>query len=177
MKKKKNIFLVGPMGAGKSTIGRFLAKQLNMKFYDSDIEIERKAGANIDWIFDVEGESKFRIREEKMINKLTNKFGVVLATGGGSILSLKSRNFLINRGFVIYLRTSIDEQLIRTNIDKNRPLLSNNINKNKKLLSQLFKIRDPLYRSISNFIVDTSNKKVKFILSKILSYISNLNFI
>jgi len=124
MAEKRNIFLIGPMGAGKSTIGKQLARRLNMDFYDSDDEIEKSTGANISWVFDVEGEKKFRVREEKVINTLVKKQGIVLATGGGSILSKKVRNKLSSRGIVVYLKTSIEKQIIRTSRDKNRPLLN-----------------------------------------------------
>ncbi|VFP81638.1 shikimate kinase AroK [Buchnera aphidicola] len=175
--KKKNIFLVGPMGAGKSTIGRYLSKLLNMRFYDSDIEIEKRTGVDIDWVFEVEGESEFRIREEKIINELTNKKGIILATGGGSILSSKSRDFLFSRGTVVYLRATVNEQLIRTKIGKKRPLLSINYNKNKKILHDLFQIRDPLYKNVSHIIVDTYNKKIKSIISDIIYHIRTSNLL
>ncbi len=108
MAEKRNIFLVGPMGAGKSTIGRQLAQELHLDFFDSDAEIERRTGADIAWVFDVEGEAGFRVREEKAIFDLTEKQGIVLATGGGSILSKEVRNRLSARGFVVYLETTID---------------------------------------------------------------------
>ena len=108
MAEKRNIFLVGPMGAGKSTIGRQLAQQLNMEFFDSDQEIERRTGADVGWVFDVEGEEGFRLREEKIINELTEKQGIVLATGGGSVKSRETRNRLSARGVVVYLETNIE---------------------------------------------------------------------
>ncbi len=123
MAEKRNIFLVGPMGAGKSTIGRQLAQQLNMEFFDSDQEIERRTGADVGWVFDVEGEAGFRDREEKIINELTEKQGIVLATGGGSVKSRETRNRLSARGVVVYLETTIEKQLARTQRDKKRPLL------------------------------------------------------
>ncbi|VTN12262.1 Shikimate kinase 1 [Raoultella terrigena] len=107
--RKRNIFLVGPMGAGKSTIGRQLAQQLNMEFYDSDQEIEKRTGADVGWVFDVEGEDGFRDREEKIINELTEKQGIVLATGGGSVKSRETRNRLSARGVVVYLETTIEK--------------------------------------------------------------------
>lgn len=119
MAEKRNIFLVGPMGAGKSTIGRQLAQQLNMEFFDSDQEIERRTGADVGWVFDVEGEEGFRDREEKVINELTEKQGIVLATGGGSVKSRETRNRLSARGVVVYLETTIEKQLARTQRDKN----------------------------------------------------------
>lgn len=118
MAEKRNIFLVGPMGAGKSTIGRQLAQQLNMEFYDSDQEIEKRTGADVGWVFDVEGEEGFRDREEKIINELTEKQGIVLATGGGSVKSRETRNCLSARGVVVYLETTIEKQLARTQRDK-----------------------------------------------------------
>ncbi len=121
MAEKRNIFLVGPMGAGKSTIGRQLAQQLNMEFFDSDQEIERRTGADVGWVFDVEGEAGFRDREEKIINELTEKQGIVLATGGGSVKSRETRNRLSARGVVVYLETTIEKQLARTQRDKNAP--------------------------------------------------------
>ena len=114
MAEKRNIFLVGPMGAGKSTIGRHLADELHLDFYDSDQEIERRTGADIAWIFDLEGEDGFRKREETVINDLTDKQGIVLATGGGSIVTKAVRNRLSARGIVVYLQTTIDKQVART---------------------------------------------------------------
>ncbi|VFP83837.1 shikimate kinase AroK [Buchnera aphidicola] len=168
--KKKNIFLIGPMGAGKSTIGRHLSRILNMKFYDSDFEIEKRTGVDIDWVFDVEGESEFRIREEKIINELTNKTGIILSTGGGSIISIKSRNFLTSRGIVVYLRTTVEEQLVRTRLDKKRPLLSDIHSENEKILKSLSKIRDPIYQNVSDFIIDTQNQSISLITSNIIRY-------
>ena len=123
MAEKRNIFLVGPMGAGKSTIGRHLADELHLEFFDSDQEIERRSGADITWIFDLEGEDGFRKREENVINDLTDKQGIVLATGGGSIMTKAVRNRLSARGIVVYLQTTIDKQVARTQRDKRRPLL------------------------------------------------------
>jgi shikimate kinase len=122
MAEKRNIFLVGPMGAGKSTIGRHLADELHLEFFDSDHEIERKTGADIAWIFDLEGEDGFRKRELETINELTDKQGIVLATGGGSIITPAVRNRLSARGIVVYLQTTIDKQVARTQRDKRRPL-------------------------------------------------------
>lgn len=109
MAEKRNIFLIGPMGAGKSTIGRHLAEQLHMEFFDSDHEIERRSGADIGWVFDVEGEEGFRIREEKVIGELSEQQGIVLATGGGAIKSRETRNKLSARGIVVYLETTIEK--------------------------------------------------------------------
>nr|WP_041750222.1 shikimate kinase AroK [Buchnera aphidicola] len=165
---KKNIFLIGPMGAGKSTIGRHLAKFLNMNFYDSDRVLEKKTGVNIGWIFDIEGELGFRNREQKVIDDLTKKSRVVLSTGGGSILSLNSRNFLITRGIVIYLKATVEQQLLRTKSDKTRPLLTNIYQSDKYILEKLAKERDPIYNRIANIIIDTNNYNINSIIYNIL---------
>ena len=123
MAEKRNIFLIGPMGAGKSTIGRELADRLHLEFFDSDQEIERRTGADIAWVFDLEGEEGFRKREEGVIEDLSEKQGIVLATGGGSVISLQVRNRLSARGIVVYLETTIDKQVARTQRDRRRPLL------------------------------------------------------
>jgi len=123
MAEKRNIFLVGPMGAGKSTIGRHIADQLHLEFVDSDQEIERRTGADIAWVFDLEGEEGFRLREEGVIGDLTEMQGIVLATGGGSVMSKEVRNKLSARGIVVYLETPIEKQVARTQRDKRRPLL------------------------------------------------------
>ena len=132
------------MGAGKSTIGRQIAQQLGMEFFDSDQEIEKRTGADIAWIFDLEGEDGFRAREEKVINELTEKQGVVLATGGGSVLSKETRNRLSARGIVVYLETTIEQQMARTHKDKRRPLLQGS-NTPRELYEELAGEREPLY--------------------------------
>lgn len=114
MAEKRNIFLIGPMGAGKSTIGKYLSEMLHMDLYDSDQEIERRTGADIAWVFDVEGEEGFRKREEQVISDLSELQGIVLATGGGAIKSSLTRNRLSARGIVVYLETPIEKQLART---------------------------------------------------------------
>ena len=124
MAEKRNIFLVGPMGAGKSTIGRELANKLHLEFYDSDQEIERRTGADISWVFDLEGEEGFRKREESVIDDLTEKQGIVLATGGGSVISSMVRNRLSARGIVVYLETTIDKQVARTQRDRRQPIIT-----------------------------------------------------
>lgn len=172
MAEKRNIFLVGPMGAGKSTIGRQLAQQLNMDFYDSDKEIERRTGADISWVFDVEGEECFRNREKNVIEELTKKQGIILATGGGSVLSQKNRNQLSSRGIVIYLETTIEKQLIRTSRDKNRPLLRGK-ESNKSILEKLALKRDPLYKKIADIIVRTDRFSTKSVTQKIINLLKN----
>ncbi|WP_225639685.1 shikimate kinase AroK [Candidatus Profftia sp. (ex Adelges kitamiensis)] len=165
MIEKCNIFLVGPMGAGKSTVGRQLAQQLNMDFFDSDQEIELRTGANISWVFDVEGEEGFRDREEKIIDDITRKKSIVLATGGGCIQSLNTRNRLSSRGVIVYLKTTINKQLIRTQHDKKRPLLQVGIP--RLVLEELAKLRNPLYEKIANITICTDNKSAKVIITHI----------
>ncbi|AKC60717.1 shikimate kinase AroK [Blochmannia endosymbiont of Camponotus (Colobopsis) obliquus] len=169
MVEKRNIFLIGPMGAGKSTIGRQLAQQLNMEFFDSDQEIERRTGADIGWVFDVEGEEGFRCREERIINELTDKQGIVLATGGGSVKSRDTRNRLSSRGIVVYLSTTIEKQLIRTQRDKKRPLLQIQGGPSMDILKTLAIERVPLYEEIADFIVQTDEQSAKMIVSKIIN--------
>ena len=172
MAEKRNIFLIGPMGAGKSTIGRQLAQMLGMEFMDSDSVIEERAGADIDWIFDVEGEAGFRKREERIINELTQGQGIVLSTGGGSILSKDNRNVLSARGIVIYLETTIDKQFERTQRDKKRPLLQND--EPRKTLEELAKIRNPLYEEIADITLQTDDQAAKLVATNIIEMIDNL---
>jgi len=174
MAEKRNIFLIGPMGAGKSTIGRQLAKKLSMEFYDSDQEIEKRSGVDISWIFDIEGEIGFRKREKKIISEIVSKNGVVLSTGGGSILSREIRNKLSSRGIVIYLETSIEQQLIRTKQDKKRPLLQKiDTSPIQVVLESLAISRNPLYQSTADITVQTHNKSVQatvFYIINLLNY-------
>ena len=161
MKYSANVFLVGPMGVGKTTIGRVLANLLGLEFFDSDREIESSTGADIPWIFDVEGESGFRVRETRMIEQLSNKQGIVLATGGGVVLTEENRQRLKNRGVVVYLRSSIKHQIERTSRDKNRPLLQSS-NPEKKIC-ELMKIRDPLYQEVADIIIETNRRNPRAI--------------
>ncbi|MGP1939374.1 MAG: shikimate kinase AroK [Arsenophonus sp. ET-DL9-MAG3] len=167
MVEKRNIFLIGPMGAGKSTIGRQLAQQLNMEFFDSDQEIERRTGADISWIFDLEGEKGFREREEKIINELTKKQGIILATGGGSIKSKETRNQLSARGIVVFLETTIEKQIIRTQRDKKRSLLRIN-QPLRDVLEKLAYERNPLYKEITDISIYTDNQSTKAIVNQII---------
>lgn len=168
MAEKRNIFLIGPMGAGKSTIGRQLSQQLSMEFYDSDQEIEKRTGADISWVFDVEGEQGFRDREKKIIDELTQLHGIILATGGGSILSRESRNHLSARGTVIYLKTTIEKQLLRTQRDRKRPLLQKDILTRRKTLENLAYERNPLYHEIADIVVNTDEKSAKIVSNRII---------
>ncbi|WP_011201127.1 shikimate kinase AroK [[Mannheimia] succiniciproducens] len=174
MAEKRNIFLVGPMGAGKSTIGRQLAQLLNMEFIDSDNEIEQRAGADISWIFDIEGEDGFRKREERIINELTQKQGIVLSTGGGAILSKETRNHLSARGIVIYLQTTVDKQFERTQRDKKRPLLQG-VEDVRKVLEDLAQVRNPLYEEVADITLPTDEQSAKLMASHIVELIDNFN--
>ncbi|MBO1518386.1 shikimate kinase AroK [Oceanisphaera pacifica] len=170
MAEKRNIFLVGPMGAGKSTIGKYLAQQLHMEFYDSDHEIERRTGADISWVFDVEGEEGFREREEKVINDLSELQGIVLATGGGSIKSKESRNRLSARGIVVYLETPVEKQLARVQKDKRRPLLQTEEDP-EQVLKRLAAERNELYQEIADYVVRTDEQGAKLVANHIVDLI------
>lgn len=172
MAEKRNIFLIGPMGAGKSTIGRQLAQMLGMEFIDSDAEIEQRAGADISWIFDVEGEAGFRKREERILNELTQGQGIVLSTGGGSILSKDNRNVLSARGIVVYLETTVDKQFERTQRDKKRPLLQSE--DPRQVLEDLAKVRNPLYEEIADITLQTDEQNAKVMATQIIDMMDNL---
>ncbi len=154
-----NVFLVGPMGVGKTTIGRVLADLLGLDFFDSDREIEASTGADIPWIFDVEGESGFRARETRMIEQLSNKKNIVLATGGGTVLSAENREWLKARGVIVYLRAPVSQQLERTSRDKTRPLLQTPNPEQK--IRKLMEIREPLYQELADLVVDTFRRNPK----------------
>jgi shikimate kinase len=164
-----NIFLVGPMGAGKSTIGKRLAHLLGADFLDSDREIERHTGANIPLIFELEGESGFRQRESQILNELTQRTNTVLATGGGSILLPQNQEMLKNRGKVVYLHTTVTQQLQRTRRDQNRPLLQTSNPEQK--LRELFDIRDPIYRQLATVIIDTDGRSIYSVCQEIIKYL------
>ena len=170
MKHPKNIFLVGPMGAGKSAVGRQLARSLHLKFVDSDDEIEKRTGVDISFIFDKEGESGFRKREAAVIDDLTKLDGVVLATGGGAVVDAESRNRLGGRGFVVYLYTSVDQQFARTSRGRERPLLENG--DRREILESLLSVRDPMYREIADLVVDTDGRKVHSVVKEVIEQIS-----
>ena len=149
------------MGAGKSTIGRELADKLHLEFFDSDQEIERRTGADIAWVFDLEGEEGFRLREETVIEDLSEKQGIVLATGGGSVISAQVRNRLSARGIVVYLETTIDKQVARTQRDRRRPLLQTD-EEPRTVLENLAVERNPLYEEIADVIVQTDDQSRTF---------------
>ncbi len=153
MPSPRRVFLVGPMGAGKTTIGKYLAEQLKLRFADTDSEIEARTGADIPWIFDVEGEDGFRDREQQVVTEMTEWDDVVLATGGGVVLRPQNRGALAGRGYVIYLYATVDEQVRRTRRDRKRPLLQKG--DPEQVLRALMAERDPLYREIADYIIET----------------------
>lgn len=169
MKHPKNIFLIGPMGAGKSVVGRYLARSLNLSFVDSDDEIELRTGVDIPFIFEKEGESGFRKREAIVIDDLSKRENIVLATGGGAIVENDSRSRLGARGFVVYLYTTVDQQVSRTSKGRERPLLENV--DPRTALEQLLLFRDPLYREIADIIVETDGRKVKSVVDEIVEQV------
>jgi shikimate kinase len=150
-----NIFLVGLMGAGKTSVGRLLAKRFSKTFYDCDQEIERRTGVKIPVIFEIEGEAGFRLREATVLRELAVLSDIVLATGGGAILHEDNRQALMQNGTVVYLRASLDDLWQRTRHDRNRPLLHTADPRTR--LEELFAQRDPLYREVASLIMDTGN--------------------
>jgi shikimate kinase len=162
----KNIYLIGLMGAGKSTVGRMLAKRLGKTFFDSDHEIEKRCGVKIPTIFEMEGEEGFRKRESAVIKDLTQMQDIVLATGGGSVLLSENRTYLHENGYVVYLRANPHELWVRTRNDKGRPLL--NTPDPQKKLKELFDIRDPLYTSIAHQTVETGKPNVNQLTNKLV---------
>jgi shikimate kinase len=171
MKQPKNIFLVGPMGAGKSAVGRHLARELRVAFVDSDDEIESRTGVDIAFIFEKEGEAGFRKREAVVIDDVTRLENVVLATGGGAVILPENRTHLGSRGYVVYLYTSVEQQLVRTAKGRERPLLENG--DRRKVLEELLAIRDPLYREIADLVVETDGRKVKAVANEIIGKLSS----
>ncbi|MBI4194506.1 MAG: shikimate kinase [Betaproteobacteria bacterium] len=167
-----NIFLVGLMGAGKTSVGRALARRLHKTFYDTDQEIERATGVKIPVIFEIEGESGFRARESKILSELVCGANIVLATGGGAVLSERNRKLLAAHGTVIYLRAAAHDLWQRTRHDKNRPLLQSGDPLVK--LEELFTRRDPLYREVADLIVDTSSQSVGALAHKIEQRLAQL---
>nr|WP_281361131.1 shikimate kinase AroK [Pseudomonas quercus] len=166
------MILVGPMGAGKSTIGRLLAKELRLPFRDSDKEIETRCGANIPWIFDQEGEAGFREREHAMLAELCGHDGVVLATGGGAVMRDANRRILRTGGRVVYLHASVEQQVGRTARDRNRPLLRTA--NPEATLRALLEVRDPLYREIADVVVETDERPPRMVVMDILDRLRHL---
>lgn len=160
-----NIYFIGLMGAGKTTIGRLLAKQLGREFFDSDHEVERKTGVKIPLIFELEGESGFRKRETAAIEELSQMDNLVVATGGGAVLLEENRAFLKNTGKIIYLRAKVNDLYQRTRSDKSRPLLQGANPKQK--LEELYTVRDPIYTALADYIVDTGAQSANEITARI----------
>ena len=158
------------MGAGKSAVGRYLARTLHLSFVDSDDEIESRTGVDIAFIFEKEGEQGFRKREAAAIDDLSKIDGVVLATGGGAVVDPENRSLLGGRGYVVYLYTSVDEQVSRTQRGRKRPMLEND--DPRGTLEELLAKRDPLYREIADLVVETDGRKVKSVANEIIEQIS-----
>lgn len=172
IKQKQNIYLIGPMGAGKSSVGKYLARQLNMEFYDTDEEIEKNTGVDLGWIFDVEGEAGFRQRETMVLESLTHLSGIVLATGGGTVITDINRDLLQQHGCVVYLTVSLDYQLHRTVNDSRRPLLR--VTNREEVLKRLHLERLPLYQSIADFEVLTDERSVALVGNAIIEWYKSL---
>ena len=165
--KINNIILVGPMGSGKTTIGRRLSERLSLDFFDSDHEIVNTTGVSIDHIFDVEGEKGFRTRESDVIKKLCNMPNIVLATGGGAVILEENRELMKKASSIIYLSSSVDQILRRTAKSKTRPLLEKSNNR-RKTITDIVEARDPLYREVSSLIIDTNGKKLNEVIDEII---------
>ena len=169
----QNLFLIGPMGAGKTTVGRQLADYFRKEFLDTDLEIQRRTGVDIPTIFEFEGEMGFRLREQEVIDELSARDGIVLATGGGAVINEQNRKVLSSRGVVIYLHCTVEQQYERTFRDKNRPLLQTDdpLSKLKSLMAE----RDPLYRQTSDILVSTEGRNTQTIVQDIRKQINSLN--
>lgn len=167
----QNIIFIGPMGSGKTTVGKQLAKRRRMDFVDSDHMIEERCGVSISTIFDIEGEDGFRKRETKMLTELCNRSGIILATGGGAIASEENRILLRKSGFVVYLKTSIETQLSRTQRNQNRPLLQN-VDAEQKL-TELMAERGSLYEQEADLIVSSGDRVVAKVVEEILAALDN----
>lgn len=165
MEKPRNVFLIGPMGAGKTTVGKLLAEEMGLEFLDTDREIEERTGADIGWIFDVEGEEGFRKREAAMLDELTTRTGVLVATGGGVVLREENRKRLVSRGTVVYLDAPLDQQVERTSRDRNRPLLQDG--EPREILENMQSERDPLYREIADHVFRADKRSARVLASEI----------
>jgi len=165
MLSKRNIFLVGPMGSGKTAVGRHLARLFHFTFHDSDADVEGKTGVDIAYIFEKEGEAGFRAREKESIERLTRLDGIVLATGGGAIIDADNRRVLAERGVVVYLKTSVEQQLERTRHARHRPLLHGTDPEHK--LAELMARRADLYAQIADLTVSTDARRVQLVAEEI----------
>lgn len=165
MGAKTNIILIGPMGSGKSAVGKQLAKELHLGFLDSDAEIEKRTGVDVSYIFEKEGEAGFRAREREIIAELTARDAAVLATGGGAVIDTENRARLAESGTVIYLRATVAQQLERTRKTRHRPLLLNR--DAETVLTELMNVRAPLYEEIADLVVDTGGRRVSAVVGEI----------
>lgn len=161
----RRVFLIGPMGAGKTTLAKYLSEDFQIQFYDSDHEIVNRTGADIPWIFDVEGEEGFRNRETMILNELTLESPVIIATGGGAILREENRKMLADRGLVVFLDVSLTEQFKRISHDKNRPLIQTA--NPRERLAKMREQRLPLYQSIADLTIHTDDENVDSAIKKI----------
>ena len=171
--KKRNVFLIGPMGSGKTAVGRYLARSMRFSFYDSDVDVEKRTGVDIPFIFEKEGEAGFRLREFESIDRLTQMHGIVLATGGGAIIGAENRRWLAERGTVVYLLTSIEQQLERTRHGRHRPLL--NYTDPEVRLRELMAQRSALYEAIADITVSTDDRKAQLVAQEIHDQIKRLH--
>ncbi len=169
MTKQHNIFLIGPMGAGKTSVGRYLARHLHKDFYDSDQEIEAKTGVNLTWLYDIEGMQGYRQREMEMIDELSRLNNIVLSTGGGCVETPEVRDYLRERGIVVYMQVSLKTQLNRLKSDKKRPLLQGE--NPKEVLIALWREREPMYEDIADYIVMTDERSVKAVCQDIMGWL------
>ena len=161
------VFLVGPMGAGKTTIGKYLAKQLNLQFADTDTEIETRTGADIPWIFDVEGEQGFRDRETNALNELLSENNRVIATGGGSVLRRQNQQLLKQKGYIVFLDTTVNQQMQRLQRDKKRPLLQTETPRER--LDSLLLERRPIYLDLADLAVKTDKRMARRLAADIIN--------
>lgn len=166
---KSSIFLIGPMGAGKTSVGKYLASHLNKEFVDSDQEIEKRTGASLTWIYDLEGMEGFRQRETNMIDELSLRENIVLSTGGGCVEVPEIRDFLRQRGVVVYMEVSLETQLKRLKRDKKRPLLQ--AGNPQDVLIKLWEEREPFYEEIADYTVVTDHRSVRDVCEDILSWL------
>lgn len=166
---KNSIFLIGPMGAGKTSVGKYLAAHLNKAFYDSDQEIEKRTGASLTWIYDLEGLEGFRRREINMIDELSQMSNIILSTGGGCVEASEIREYLKNRGIVVYMEVSLETQLKRLKRDKKRPLLQ--AGNPEAVLIKLWEEREPYYEEIADYTVVTDHRSVRDVCTDILTWL------
>jgi len=169
-KTLENIVLVGPMGSGKTTVGRRLAVELNLSFFDSDHEIIDKTGVSIEHIFDIEGEEGFRNRESQMLSELYQKSGAIIATGGGIVLRPENRAIMQQSGVVVYLTSSIEQLLSRTSKSKNRPILEKSLDR-EKTFRDILSEREVFYQQVATFEVDTTGKQLHEVIDEIKRYV------